>query len=256
MNKSWGRGIFLAGLFYKAVAQASVIPLDNSVIFLKGENEKRLSVVNYEQDAPVLLQAWVDGGQPGSLAHSQNYPFVITPAIIKLKPMQVVNLRIFPTEKIHSLPTDRESIYWLNLFEVPGLVKGSRELNASEKMRVGLNSQLKIVYRPFNDQPNAASLTKKLAVNVCQEKEGNWAVDVVNNSHFVLVPVAITAHQDKMTHKIKLSFDRDILPYSSKRFSIGKTDIVQGSTITLTLNDDTQNSYDVTLPVQRSCNAP
>jgi len=91
---------------------------------------------------PVLVQTWVDQGEGDP--QQGDAPFVVLPAIFRLEPSATERIRILHTGV--SLPEDRESLFWLNLYEVP---PSNTTAGASEaQMTLVFNTQFKVLYRP------------------------------------------------------------------------------------------------------------
>ena len=82
------------------------------LIFDGGKKEASLSVSNSDT-GPYLIQSWVE---PNNNDPARP-PFIITPPLFRLDGNQQNLLRIVNTGG--QLPTDRESLYWLNVKAIP-----------------------------------------------------------------------------------------------------------------------------------------
>lgn len=118
---------------------AGVMAGKTRVIFHQ-QREQALMLVN-TNPYPVIVQSWIDDGR-GSPDYAAA-PFIVTPAIFRLEPKQIQGIRLIYTA--HPLPADRESVFWLNLYEVP---PQSKQANPSAKLTMTMNTQLKVFYRP------------------------------------------------------------------------------------------------------------
>jgi fimbrial chaperone protein/chaperone protein EcpD len=67
----------------------------------------------------------------------------VTPPISRIDPGKGQTLRIFHTGE--SLPQDRESVFWLNVLEVPPAAKDQGEAN---KLQLAFRTRIKLFYRP------------------------------------------------------------------------------------------------------------
>lgn len=92
-------------------------------------------VSNDGQDA--LLQAWLDPLE--DVANAQ-LPFAITPPLAKVGAKQQQLLRVL-YEGV-GMPTDRESVFWLNVQEIPQTAKEDNVLQLAVRQRI------KVFYRP------------------------------------------------------------------------------------------------------------
>lgn len=92
-------------------------------------------------DYPILLQAWLDKGEMGADPRQLNVPFVLTPPILRLDPQQRAVLQLRYTGE--PLPQDRESVFWINLLEVPPQSAGS-----THRLRLSYRMRMKVLFRP------------------------------------------------------------------------------------------------------------
>ena len=66
-----------------------------------------------EGKAPYVVQAWLDAGEG-----KNKTPFLTTPPLSRLDPGMENILRIMRVSS-NELPADRESVFWLNVKEIP-----------------------------------------------------------------------------------------------------------------------------------------
>lgn len=226
--------ISLSFLFMSVDIQATVMPLQDRILFSSEDNEKRLLIVNNDVHAPVLLQSWVDDGSAGNIDKEKNYPFAVIPAVVKMTPGKILNLKILPTEKLHGLPKDRESLFWINLYEIPGIRK-SQQTKKINKIEIGLNTQLKVIYRPFKGRMNIDSTGGALKIRI---EDGGHTIDFYNPSPYYLTPLSVKVTSVSGKESLKLDMNRMIPPFSNKRFDLAKVMSSQNSSVQYTLVDD------------------
>ncbi|TDG22177.1 molecular chaperone [Paraburkholderia silviterrae] len=145
-------------------AHAGVTPEVSRVIFPAGETEQSLQVFN-ANTWPVLVQAWVDDGRIDAVPQESTAPFVVLPPIFRMAAGDQTSLRI-----IHSgekLPTDRESLFWLNVYEIPGLLKEHQPDNA-QAVTVTMRTQIKVFVRPAGLPYGSRELPKRLTFSLAQ----------------------------------------------------------------------------------------
>lgn len=65
---------------------------------------------------------------------------MVLPAVFKMQAGSVQALRII--NKGENLPSDRESVYWLNLYEIPPRERSNIDVHAQVAM--AMNTQMKI----------------------------------------------------------------------------------------------------------------
>ncbi|NBF06708.1 fimbria/pilus periplasmic chaperone, partial [Pseudomonas sp. Fl5BN2] len=97
-------------------ALAGVTAEKTRVVFAANTTETSLQVMN-QNPYPVVVQTWVDDGEPGSTPDTTQAPILPLPAIFRMEPGEQRNLRLIYTGE--ALPKDRESLFWLNLYEIP-----------------------------------------------------------------------------------------------------------------------------------------
>ncbi len=101
-----------------------------------GEQDREASIpVKNAGHAPYVIQAWIDAGEGKTKT-----PFVVTPPLSRLDPGMENILRIMRIS--NNLPTDRESVFWLNVKEIP---EKSREDNV---LQIAMRTRIKLFYRP------------------------------------------------------------------------------------------------------------
>ncbi|KGO99120.1 fimbrial biogenesis chaperone [Novilysobacter defluvii] len=145
-------------------AMAGVIINGTRVVYPAQSREVTVQLTN-TGDSPALVQAWIDSGDPDQAPEDSAAPFVITPPISRIEPGRGQALRIiFAGEP---LPPDRESVYWLNVLEVPPAPDAGAEQNY---LQVAFRSRVKLFYRPqglpgtANEAPEALQWTGGAAV--------------------------------------------------------------------------------------------
>lgn len=151
------------------VAQAGILPASSRVIYTEQSKEQSLLLAN-TNDYPVVVQTWVDDGS-GNL-NLAKAPFVVLPAIFKMNPKGIQAIRI--VQNGDAMPADRESVYWLNLYEIAGKTPEQSQPVTENQARLDLamNTQLKIFYRPVNlAKMNIEQITAQLRFSLQQYAE-------------------------------------------------------------------------------------
>ncbi|MDG2517757.1 molecular chaperone [Lysobacter soli] len=133
----------LAACTLAPAAQANVLIGGTRVILPAKDGEVTLRLTN-ENDTPALVQAWIDNGDAKSTPDNVDTPFLITPPMFRMEPKRDQNLRILYTRE--PLPADRESLFWLNVLEVPP--KPVERGPDANYLQLALRSRLKLFFRP------------------------------------------------------------------------------------------------------------
>jgi len=133
----------LIALLPGALVHAGLLTEGTRVIYPADAEGRTLLIAN-TNPWPVLVQTWVDQGEGDP--QQADAPFVVLPAIFRLEPSATERLHIIHTGE--PLPEDRESLFWLNLYEVPPDEVGADPDADGARLTLTLNTQLKVLYRP------------------------------------------------------------------------------------------------------------
>lgn len=146
--------LFLAmACLASSYATASISLSATRLIYDGKQNEASINVKNDgEQD--VMIQTWLEKDE-GS---NQLPPFAVTPPLAKLKGGERQLLRAFYQGS--GLPQDKESVFWLNVQEIPLAVEGQNVL------QLALLQRIKLFYRPAGLKQDPATSPSFLGVKV------------------------------------------------------------------------------------------
>jgi len=130
---SFMKTMLLSLFFTSCLSQAAVV-MNASRIVMEGRTEKTVTFDN-TSDNPFIVQVESDNsGEPD---------FVAIPPLFKIKEKggQTVKIRLLSS----SLPKDKESLFFLNFTQIPGVKKSESDDNL---LNIIIKSRLKIIYRP------------------------------------------------------------------------------------------------------------
>ncbi|ENN6351804.1 fimbria/pilus periplasmic chaperone [Providencia rettgeri] len=134
--------MFFVLFIFSSYSMASAVISGTRVIYPSNSKEVTVKVTNNGNE-PILLQSWIDNGDEQESPSSIKSPFVITPPINRVDGGKGQTLRIsFIGEK---LPENQESIFWLNVLEIP---PKSKEKEGENTLQVAFRSRIKLFYRP------------------------------------------------------------------------------------------------------------
>lgn len=126
--------IFISLFTLINTAYAGVIIGGTRVIYNEGNKDVSISVENPDK-IPYLIQSWIDNKD-----EKKQSDFTITPPLFRLNADRTNALRIFLTE--NKLPSDRESLFWLNIKTIPATERTENSL------QIAFKTQMKLIYRP------------------------------------------------------------------------------------------------------------
>lgn len=137
--------VVAACCLFAAAAHADVVIGGTRVVFPAQQGEVTVRLSN-EGGKPALVEAWIDAGDVHSTPESVVTPFLITPPLFRMEPHKDQSLRILHVQGKQPLPADRESLFWLNVLEIPP--KPSGAMAGKNTLQFAIRSRLKLFYRP------------------------------------------------------------------------------------------------------------
>lgn len=118
-------------------AMAAVRPEGTRAILYISDKEGSVPIKNDSKDTTYLLQSWLEDLK-GS---DKNIPVVLTPPLFKIDPDKEARLRLLVMPG--TLPTDRETVYWLVMQEIPPTPKVK-----TNQLVLAVRSRVKVFVRP------------------------------------------------------------------------------------------------------------
>ncbi len=156
-----------------AITHASVVIGATRVIYEAASGEKTVRLTNKSQ-APSLVQAWLDTGAPQAERSTLEVPFVVSPPMSRIDPGKSQTLRIMHSGE--PLPQDRESIFWLNVLDIPARPSAK---NGENFLQLSFRSRIKFFFRPAGLTGTAMQAPEQLTWQLANE--GNRAILRVSN---------------------------------------------------------------------------
>lgn len=154
----------LAGL-WQSGADAGLLASTTRVVYPMDGREQVLELSNTGQ-APVLVQTWVDDGQPNAAPQDSSSPFVALPAVFRLEPGGRQSLKLLFNK--HPQPQDRESLFWLNLLEIPATPSDTKP---GDRLTLTLQTQMKVFLRPAGLTEPQEQAASRQVFNLTREAE-------------------------------------------------------------------------------------
>lgn len=200
--KNWGLGI--VACLMALSAQANIIITGTRVIYPANQKAVNVQLTN-ETDRPALMQAWIDDGDehssPSSISATR-VPFIIVPPVSRMEAREGQTLRINYTAK-GKLPNDRESIFYLNVLDIPPKPK-KNELESNNYLQIALRSRIKLFYRP------ALTIEPHEAYKAVQWQKTSKGLKINNQTPY-FITFSQTTVNNKLVEKIGM-----LAPFSSK----------------------------------------
>ncbi len=202
----------LAGFAAAAPATAGIVVDGTRVVYQATKREVTVTIHN-PGEAPSLVQAWLDAGDPHSKPGDSKVPFVLTPPLFRLDPTKVQSLRLVYTHD--PLPEDRESLYWLNVLDIPP--RAAANPDRPNQLDLAFKHRMKVFFRPTRLSGSAGDAPAKLTWQMLS-KDGKLAGIKVSNPtayHVSLTQVGATV----AGHLIATAADM-VDPFASRSFDL------------------------------------
>lgn len=179
-------------VLFSAHTWASVTVNGTRVIYNSADKEISVKLTNHGKK-PVLVQSWIDNGDENATPDRIDVPFTLTPPINRVNGGKGQTLRIGYTGS-RPLPADRESVYWLNVMEIPAM----NETQAN-RLQIALRTRIKLFYRP-------AALANHEKASQAAEKVvwsgSNGTLQARNDSPYYVSLASVTVSAQGKTHSI------------------------------------------------------
>lgn len=198
--------VALAGALtcFTSLADAGIMLGGTRVLYTEPSKEASIMVMNQgAQD--IMIQSWIE---PDAKDGTQNVPFVVTPALSRLGGNKQQLLRIFYSGE--HLPGDKESLFRLNVQEIPQKSKDDNSL------QIAVRQRLKLFYRPAGLVGKPDEAPQQLHWRLV-EQSGKAAVEVRNPTVFHVSFASVTLHSGSATYPVSVGM---IAPGKTQVFNV------------------------------------
>lgn len=115
------------------------------VIFNAGEMVSSVNLINSGEE-PALVQLWFDEGDVFISPENARTPIIAVPPVFRLQPGELRDVKLQLISR-DNFPQDRESLYWLNIYQVP---PNTHSPGNEKRVILPLRLRLKVFVRPVN----------------------------------------------------------------------------------------------------------
>lgn len=199
----------LAVCVFFSPAFASVTIIGTRVIYPASEKEVTVRLDN-RGDKPALVQTWIDDGDPVQPVDKTNVPFVLLPPVFRMEAGKGQTLRMIYTGS--DLPIDKESVFWLNILDIPPKVKSHTSQNL---LQMAIRSRIKIFYRPAS--LNAEGANQAASSLIWRKNNKSKLLTAVNHSPYYINVSQVSA-EDGAGHKYVSERGDMLAPGETKDF--------------------------------------
>jgi len=176
------------------LAQAALTMQGSRVIYEESQGEV-VAQLRQVGEMASLIQVWLDSGTDSLEGQLEETPFLITPSVARIDPGKGQTIRFLRAGG--GLPQDRESMFFLNVLEVPAAVpgqigEGDNYLQFSSRMR------LKFFYRPkgLKLRPEQAWQQLRFSLLSGQGDQNEIQVRIANPSPYHVTFKHLALHAD------------------------------------------------------------
>jgi chaperone protein EcpD len=168
--------IALAAALLAGHADASVTIGGTRVVYPLAQREVTVKLDN-DSKAPSLVQVWIDDGKADTAPGESKAPFMVTPPIFRMEPQKSQTLRVIYTGD--ALPADRESVFWLNVLDIPP--KPTGEAAESNTLQFAFRTRIKIFARPAKLEGQPEDAPAQLSWKLVPDPDGEGQALSVTN---------------------------------------------------------------------------
>ncbi|WP_367598198.1 molecular chaperone [Pseudomonas fulva] len=229
--------LLLVTVLISTLTEAGVTAERTRVIVHEGQRENSLALVN-QNAYPVVVQTWIDNGDLAVTPDTANAPIMPLPPMFKLEPQQQRSVRLVTTGQV--LAQDRESLYWLNVYEIPPRPNEVLEEGAT-RLTITLRTQLKVIYRP----KGLSNKAEQAAAHVQVIAHGRH-VQLLNPTPFYIS----LAHAQIGEGKRSISLDTPMLAPFSTQQQTAPAPVPSDATFRFSWLDDDGNAQNAERPVK------
>ncbi|RMH82371.1 chaperone protein ecpD [Pseudomonas sp. AOB-7] len=159
------------------LAGAAVQVTGTRFVYPAGEREIIVQL-NNTGARPALVQAWLDSGDASMQPGSEQLPFVVLPPLMRVEAQKGQALRI--SKVGGGLPQDRESVFWLNVLDMP---PKAEDVDGRNIVQLAFRTRLKLFYRPDGLPGTPGAAVEALAWVLAPHGRG-YALRVRNDSAY------------------------------------------------------------------------
>jgi chaperone protein EcpD len=193
-------------------ATAGVVVDGTRVVYPAVKREVTISIHN-TGETPSLVQAWLDAGDPLAKPGESKVPFVMTPPLFRLDPTKSQSLRLVYTHD--PLPEDRESVFWLNVLDIPPRIAANPDM--PNQLEMAFKHRMKVFFRPTSLSGSAADAPAQLTWKMLYKDGKLVGVRASNPTAYHVSLTQVTA--TVAGHPVNAKADM-VDPFASRSFDL------------------------------------
>lgn len=201
MNKKLITGVILMSSLWAGQVLAA-LTLDTTRFIYEGDKQFISAMVNNTSDKEYGGQVWLD-----NIVEKDTRPtFIATPSFFRVKEG---GRQVFRVMKVSDhMPNDKESIYWLNLQEIPPAQSGGG-------LSMAIRTKVKLIYRPANMVNGRSGAEKNMTVEYLPGEQ--W---LVNTTGYIFTIGEVLDEQDQPIDMIQSDRDKLVMFMPGERVDV------------------------------------
>lgn len=206
---------FISATIFSMVAMSfasqATVQLSANRLYYSAKNQDVNITVKNNEDREYLVQSWVDAVGNPELEHTAKLPFIVSPPLFHMANKSEAVVQVMYAGQ--GLPTDRESLVWLDVKAIPAMTDGEKKIKT--KVMVAVLTRIKLFYRPENLPGNATDAIAELK----WQKDANNTVTVKNDSAYYVVLNKIKINDEQV--KVSVEDNNTVVaPHGSKTYPV------------------------------------
>ncbi|HFQ8224382.1 MAG: fimbria/pilus periplasmic chaperone [Enterobacterales bacterium] len=121
---------------------AGIVIYGTRVIYPAEKKEVVVQLMN-EGGSASLVQSWIDEGDTSLPPEKIHVPFMLTPPVVRVPASSGQQLKI--KKMANALPEDRESLFYLNVLDIP---PNNVESTGKNTLKFAMQNRIKLIWRP------------------------------------------------------------------------------------------------------------
>ncbi|GLR07473.1 pilus assembly protein [Mixta theicola] len=231
--------LLLSGLLLNATSAVAGIVINSTRVIYPEEKSEVTVRLESQNDYSSLVQSWIDSGNKNEEIKNIKVPFILLPPITRIEPHQGQTLRISYLEEGFTLPTDRETVFWLNVLDIPPKSSG----NAENFLQMAIRTRIKLFFRPKSLQDiSPAQAAEKLVWRLVKDNK-KTVLEAENSSPFHIsiasVETNLRGENLRAEGQMIAPFSKAVYAFTGNKFTLSKFKYVY-------IND-----YGASVPIER-----
>ena len=152
LSRCWLSILMLANLTYlpACLAEGGISLSHTRVIFDSKAQNAKVTLINNSHQV-YLINSKVQQSADEHISDAKKMPFMVVPPLFRLE-KESRNVLLITRNDTSALPSDRESVFYLNVLAIPSVPKNGPKADNSEwsqpQVSFGIRNIIKLFYRP------------------------------------------------------------------------------------------------------------